>query len=323
MFGKTVVISVCLLFVGGALAAPAKARRRQRGTQLTERDKLYIEAARALYGVGLKINRGKRSTTIAPRPGGLTQAKYNRYVKEVYLEVLRAYLTRLHGGHWRWKKGGYIDTSGSRGRYRRRSSDPGKWDPRGKIKRAHLLLEPYIKYALCRKIMAAVGDKPNIVVSWKRISWCAMEAMYEAIAPIYEYRGSKVTWKAPADRGNLKLADVIWQPDANGNYPIVVTVRGGGNIYTLASTNILFRLSEDVDRHFAKKMYRTAKALYKKTLKIYHRLVKQIARKQRKLAGRKKVIFGKNRFYATIAQKPTPGPLPCSGVYYLAYGPRR
>ncbi len=321
---KQAALLVTVIFtVVSVHATSADARRRRRSKTLTAKDKLFIEAAKALYGVGLKIKRSKRATTVSSKPGGITQAKYNRYVKEVYLQVLRVYLTKLHGGHWRWRGKGYMDPKGSRKRYRRRSTDPGKWDTRGKTKRAHLLLEPYLKYKLCYNIMSRTGNRPNIVVAYKRLSWCALQAMQEAIAPIYEYRGKKVTWKAPADRGTLKLEDVIWKSDANGNYPMIFTVRGGSKIYTLASTNILFQLSEGVSADFAKKMRRKAKNLYKKTLKIYHRLLKKIARKQRKLAGRKKVIFGKHRFYATIAQKPAKGPLPCSGVYYTAWSPRR
>lgn len=327
MIKNTALFVGVMLVVGSAYVPEADARsryrrRHNRSTTLTQSDKLFIEAAKALYGEGLKIKRTKRRTTISPKPGGITQAKYNRYVK-IYLGVLRSYLTKLHGGHWRWKKKGYIDASGSSGRRRRRSTSPGKWDPRSQTKRAHLLLEPYIKYKLCYNIMSRTGNRPNIVAAYQRLSWCALQAMQEAIAPIYEYRGSKVTWKAPADRGTLKLEDVIWKSDASGNYPMIITVRGGSKIYTLASTNILFQLSEGVDANFAKKMRKKAKKLYKKTLKIYHGLVKKIARKQRKWAKRKKVIFGKNRFYATIAQKPTAGPLPCDGVFYMAWAPRR
>jgi hypothetical protein len=326
MFKNAALLVGGIMVVGSAYVPEADARgrhrRRNRSKTLSQSDKLFIEAAKALYGEGLKIKRSKRHTTISPKPGGITQAKYNRYVK-IYLGILRSYLTKLHGGHWRWMKKGYMDATGSSSRSRRRSTDPGKWDPRGKIKLAHLLLEPYIKYKICYNILARTGNRPNIVAAYQRLSWCALQAMQEAIAPIYEYRGSKVTWKAPADRGTLKLEDVIWKRDASGNYPMIITVRGGSKIYTLASTNILFALSVGVDANFAKKMRTKAKKLYKKTLKIYPRLVKKIARKQRKWAKRKKVIFGKNRFYATIAQKPAQGPLSCDGVYYMAWAPRR
>jgi len=327
MIKKAALLVGVILVVGSAYVPEADARYRHRRRQNrsktpTQNDELFIEAAKALYGEGLKIKRSKRQTTISPKPGGITQAKYNRYVK-IYLGVLRSYLTKLHGGHWRWKRKGYMDATGSRSRYRRRSTDPGKWDPRGKVKLAHLLLEPYIKYKLCYNIMSRTGNRPNIVAAYKRLSWCALQAMQEAIAPIYEYRGSKVTWKAPADRGTLKLEDVIWKRDASGNYPMIITVRGGSKIYTLASTNILFQLSEGVSADFAKKQRKKAKKLYKKTLKIYRSLLKKIARKQRKWAKGKKVIFGKNRFYATIAQKLTKGPLPCNAVYFMGWSPRR
>ena len=317
-----ILASVLTLGTGLTLPSDASARRlRHRGTQLTARDRLYIDAARALYGEGLNIKRSRRITRIAPKPGGLTQQKYNRYV-EVYLETLRAYLTKLDGGHWRWKKDGYggPPRRGPRGFGRHQAN---RWDPRGRVKRAHLLLEPWLKYSLCRKIMAAVGDKPNIVVSWKRLSWCAWQAMQEAISPIYEYRGQPVTWDGGRDRGDLKLSQVIWRKDASGNYPIVVTVRGGTNLYTLASTNILFNLSKEVDGTFAKKLKRKADRLYKKTLAKYRRLVKSIARKQRRVARGKKVIFGKNRFYATVLQRPATGTVPCDRVFYMAWGPRR
>ena len=304
--GKLCLAVSVLLFV----APQAGARRRFAGggPGLTEQDKLYWEAAQALYGVGLDIKRTRKRTTIAPKPGGLTRAKYNRYVKEVYLQVLRAHLTKMTGGNWRWSEGGYGDTM---------------FDNRAPVKRAHLLLEPYLKYRLCREIAASIGSKPNIVAAWQRYGWCALQAMDEAVAPIYVYRGAAVTWEAPADRGDLDVVDEIWKPDAGGNYPMVVTVAGGHKIYTLASTKILMKLSKDVDPDLAKKLHAKADRIYKKTLKIYHGLVKKEARKQRRLARGKKIIFAARRFYATVAIPPARGPIPCRKTHYLAYVPAK
>lgn len=304
---KRCVLAAIAASVAVCVAFPVDARSRA-DTTLTDKDKLYWEAAQALYGVGLKIKRTKRSTTIAPMPGGLTQEKYNQYVKEVYLQVLRAHLAKTKGGQWRWTDADY--------------SDP-RYDTRGKVKRGHLLLEPYLKYKICRESAARIGNKPNIVVAWQRISWCALQAMDEAIAPIYVYRGKEVTWNAPDDKGDLELDDEIWKPDASGNYPIVVTVAGGSKIYTMASTNILMKLAEDVDENFAPKMRKKADKMYQQTLKIYHKLVKAEARKQRKLAGKNKIIFAGTRFYSTVAQPPAKGPLPCMKTFFLAYAPTK
>jgi hypothetical protein len=296
-----------LIVVGAAgilLSSPGRAGAK--APELAGKDKLFWEAARALYGEGLEIKRTRRSTTIAP--GSLTQAAYDRYVKEVYLEVLRAYLTRMEGGYWRWNPEGYRDR---------------KFDPRGEVKLGHLLMEPYLKYALCRKIAGRIGSKPNIVAAWRRYGWCALKAMEEATAPIYVYRGQKVTWSAPADRGDLGIHDVIWQADARGSYPMVVTVAGGSKIYTLASTKILMRISKDVDPDLARDLHAKASRIYNKTLKIYHGLVKREARKQRRLAGGQRVIFSDRRFYATVAQPPAKGPIPCRKTHFLAYAPQK
>ena len=306
-------------------ASPAQARpRRDRDSAgLSPTHQLYWEAAQALYGVGLQIRRTAASTSIAPEPGGLTQEKYNRYVKEVYLEVLQSFLTKLHGGYWRWSEGGYEPDPGSSRRGPMAPPEPpNRFDTRGKVKRAHLLLEPYLKYYLCSNIVGKIGDRPDIVAGWKRRGWCAVQAMLEAISPIYEYRGAAVTWKGHLDKGSLDVDDVIFEQDSSGNYPIIVTVAGGSRIYTLASTNILFEIRKDIDADLAKEAYRKADTLYKETLRQYHKLQKEVARTQRKLAGRHKVIFSERRFYATVAQAPAKGPIPCGSVYFLVYGPQ-
>lgn len=294
---------LCSVVAAGLVwgAVPVHARSAKK---LTPEQTLLWEAARALYGHGLVIKRNRRATTIAPKRGGLTQAKYNQYVDKAYLPALKHYLTRLHGQPFRWAKD-----------YKAK-----QFATRGAVKRAHILLEPLLKYRLCRQIVS------NMRVgfgAWERIAWCALQGMREAIAPIYEYRGAKVTWKARQDKGNLKITDTIFQKDASGNYPIVVTVRGGSNIYTQVSTKLLFKLSEDIDADLAKKHRRKADKMYKVALRKYRRLMKIVARKQRRWAGRNKVIFSDQRFYASVARKPAKGPIACDSVYYLAYAPRR
>ncbi len=279
---------------------------RAEAAPLTGKDKLYWDAAQALYGEGLSIKRSKRSTTIAP--GTLTQAKYNQYVKDVYLEVLRYPFARLKGGNWRWNPEGY---------------EAPEFNPRNKVKLGHLLLEPYLKYTLCRKIAEQIGHKPNIKAAWERYGWCALKAMEEATAPIYVYRGKEITYPAAEDKGDLNIHDEIWKPGADGNYPMVITVAGGTKIYTLASTEILMKISEDVDPDLAKDLYAKSNKVYKQTLKVYKGLVKKEARKQRKLAGGKKIIFADQRFYETLARTPAKGPIPCRKTHFLAYAPTK
>jgi len=271
--------------------------------------KLHWEAMQALYGAGLKIQRSKHRTTIAPQRGGLTQAKFNQYVQQVYLPALKEYTYYRKGPGFRF---------GSQELYKH-----PRFDTHARIKLAVILLEPYAKFKLCRQINAALGDLPNIIVAHRRQSWCAYQAMLESIAPIFEYRGTKVTWKGRRDKGDLKVTHVIFRKNARGDYPIIVTVAGGGKWYTRDGINILYDVAKQVDATFAKGLRRRADKLTKRARKAYQKLMKQVARDQRKLMRGKRIIFAGQRFYSQILTRPATGPLPCKQTYFFVVGPKR
>lgn len=288
------------------LASTADARRRQKKDLNAKQVKLYWDAAQALYGMGLKIKRSRKKTTISPKRRGLTQAKYNAYVK-IYLKVLRGSIAPLKRPLYRFAK----------------NYAASKYDTTSATKLAHIILEPLLKLSLCNELIAKTESQPSTVESYRRISWCAYQSMLDVIAPTFEYRGKKVTWKESQDRGNLKIGDVIWKKDASGNYPIVVTVRGRRKMYSQKTIDILQYLAKSVDGNFAKKIDKKSRKLSKKAIKQLHKILARVAKKQRKLMRGKKIIFAAKHFYDQIATPPAKGPLKCDSTYFLAFSPRK
>jgi hypothetical protein len=274
------------------------------GNQLTARDKMALDATRALYGNGLRIKRTKRAVTIAP--GSLTQAKWDRYVKEFYLPALQRVSVSRTGVVFRWARG-YKDA---------------RWDVRGQVKRAHILMEPWLKFALCERLVASIGFKPNMTAYEKRKGWCAEQAIHEAFKPIYEYRGKKVTYKQSRERGNLKLDEVIFAPDASGHYPIVITVAGSREMVSRPGVKIATALSAKVDADLTPKWHRKVHGYWKRMLARYHEIERTMMKKQKRLA-RGKVAFSAEPFRDWLVRKPAKGTISCDKVYTLAYSPAR
>jgi|GEM_PF-6158112 len=294
--------------LAAALIAPSVARA---GGALSPKQKFALEAAHALYGQGLRIKRSRRRVTITAKPGGLTQVRFNRYVKEVYLPALE----RLT-----------INTNGRVFRFLKKPRD-AKYSPQAKTKLAHLLLEPDIKYTLCQKIedVAGIGwRQPYSFASDDRKNWCLLHALQEATSPILEYRGKKVTWSGKRERGDLRVDDVIFKKDAAGNYPIVVTVAGGRTFVSRNTYKIAQQLRHELGKEGRNNKLRAQiKRLYQRRSKAYERLVKRMVAKQWRIARHKKVLFSDKYFAEWVARKPARGTIPCASSYYVVYTPRR
>jgi hypothetical protein len=305
MFSK---LSTCCAVVVGLLAASAPAHA---GKSLTSNQKLALSAARALYGEGLSIKRTRRGVTIAPKPGGLTQKRFNTYVEKFYLPAL----ARMR-----------MVSNGRSFRFLTKPRD-AKYDPSAKVKLAHVLLEPDLKFTLCQKIedVAGIGWRdPYTFASDDRKNWCLLHALREATSPILEYRGKKVHWDGKRERGDLRVDDVIFAKGSDGNYPIVVTVAGGRTHMTRAAYRIAQQLVGSIGKQGTdKKLIAKIRSLWSSRSRAYNKLVKRMVAKQRRYAKRKPILFSAEYFAEWVARKPAKKSIPCDSSHYLIYTPRR
>ncbi len=252
---------------------------------LNAEQKLAWEAARALYGEGLSIKRTKTKLILSPKSGGLTQEKFNKYVETIYIPALGA-------------------------------------NPKGHL--AKVLLDPRDKASLCKTIAYSIGDVPTFRHRFDRQNWCAYQGMMHAMSPVFEYRGTKISWDANLDGGELKATDRIFVKDADGNYPIIVTIRGSREKEMGPVLSTVRRLHEQIDQTASsdKKLYATAQRYWKTRLNRHLKSVRQAKAKQRQLA-KGKIIFSETSFYEGRAVPAAKGPIDCRKSFFTAYSPKR
>lgn len=294
---RTILAALAAATMGGSATAGGKPK-------LEGDDALRWEAAQALYGEGLEIKRAKGKVTIAPKRDGLTQEKYDQYVEKVYLPLAKI-------------------TTQNQGRLVRFADnyDDPKFATRADPKLAHLLLEPYFKYRLCREIAIAVGDKPGPSSKYEHINWCALQGIIEATSPIFEYRGEAVTWDDSRERGDLAIDAPIWVKNDLGHYPIVVTVAGYREALTPRGITALGEMWGDV-QDFADG-YAPVEKVKEARIAAWHKLLDAAEKQQKKLAGKKKVVFAEVPFQDHLAIPMAKGPIDCQKSYYWTWAPEK
>ncbi len=282
---------VSALTLGTAKADPGKP---------TADEQLAIDAMKALFGDGLTIQRSAKAVTIEPAKGGLTQEKWNRYVEQVYLPAF-AKASLAPRGRFRWNA---------------RYNEPRFAKSQGPL--GYLLLEPMVKNDLCYWVAHLSGDRDY--GQRERQSYCALQAIKEATAPVFEYRGTKVTWDGSRDRGDLPLDERIFQKGADGNYPIIVTVAGGRQVLDHTIRDIVGELSRDsLDESVpsGERGKQVAEDIYA----AYDTLEAAVDAKQRKVAGGRKVLFAEAPFRSWEVQQPAAGPVACAKLNWISWLP--
>lgn len=285
-----------VVLVAAAWSVPAAAEG------LSADDQLLWDAARALYGEGLVVKKVKQGVAISSANNGLTQDKYNRYVP-IYLEALRTVSGRRKGTSFKWESD-YSD---------------GKYDPRAPTKVAMILLEPAFKFALCHTLAGKIGDKPTNTANWDRVAWCVQQGIVDATTNTCVYRGEATECAAASDHGDLKLDDPIFVKDAQGNYPMLVTVSGGRDHITQATISIAARLQDSLVS--VSKLAPKIKADWNRRREKYLVSERAAVKQQRKLA-KNQLAFSDQPFAPWEVHKPAKK-VSCKTTHMVLFAPEK
>lgn len=290
------------LRVGGDMRTELRFSRSQ-----DENDKRIAAAAKALYGVGLKMKYDKKAKTISLAYGDLDEATLQGYIGEYYAgyapKVMQRtsrrgpsvsfldedkkaeYLTLLEGGTMGW-----------------------------------VLLEPMAKNNICQHMVEHMRNGTNDVAHW-----CQMQSLIEANAPIFAFSGKAVDWKVTDNAGGgLSATDRIFLPTIDGHYSPVITIGGPERIDDYLHITIQRKLAYQFKR--GNKYRNEALALMAPIEKVAAAKEKKWAQADAKLGGKgAKVVWSETTFEGwdipPLLGKNANGD--CAKLYYRIYAPKK
>ncbi len=269
-----------------------------------EKDAMKVAAAKALYGHGLKMKYDKKSGKITLAYGDLDEKTLQMYISVFWAghanKILRVAINDndlVHKGQ------------GDRFFTNARSGITG-W----------VMSEPMAKFKICESLMYGI----NRDVSAE--DWCLYQALIEANAPMFAFRGEEVSWDAKQmSGGGLDLDERIFLPTIEGVYKPAITIAGPVEIddyqHIMLTKAIAYKIRS------SSKYYQDMLAVQARAEKIDKKKKAAYAKQDLKVGGKKgKIVFSDKSFIGwdmpPLLPKNAKG-VDCDDLSYKAYAPRK
>jgi len=266
-----------------------------------EYDARVTAAAKALYGVGLKMKYDKGAGKISLDYGEVDAATLQGYIGEFYAGYAPKVLERVGMGF-------FLDED--------RTDEYRALLAKGVL--GWVLLEPRAKFRICKQMAYRMKQGGRELESW-----CLFQSVIEANAPLFAFKGSSVTWNArDLEGGGLAYTDRIFFPTIDGKYEPVVTIAGPIEVDDRKHINYQLRVANDVKS--SNPHYQDALGLKARVQKIVKKKEAAFAKAEKKVRGRKgNVLFAEATFKSwTLPKFLAQGAVAdCDKLHYKAYAP--